>query len=90
MDLIVHCPCEKTTSDRQYAGCIMLTHQVTWTTAAEGFPRPQRSHSEGSHYGFEENQQILGNMLKTWDIWGKKGGKFKKITHAATHTYVSA
>jgi hypothetical protein len=68
----------------------MLTHQVTWTTAAEGFPRPQRSHSEGSHYGFEENQQILGNMLKTWDIWGKKGGKFKKITHAATHTYVSA
>jgi hypothetical protein len=28
------------TLDRQYAGCIILTHQVTRTTAADGFPRP--------------------------------------------------
>jgi hypothetical protein len=40
VDLIVHCPCEKTALDRKYVGCIILTHQVTWTTAAEGFPRP--------------------------------------------------
>lgn len=40
VDLIVHFLCEKIALYRQYAGCVIVKRQVTWTRAAEGFPRP--------------------------------------------------
>jgi len=89
--LIVHFPCEKTALDRQHAGCIILTHQVTWTTAAEGFPRPsaQSVIARVPIMVFKKISTFSEICTKNLGHLGKKGDKFKKIRQSATHTYVS-
>jgi hypothetical protein len=80
VDLIVHCPCEKIALDRHYAGCIILTHQVTWTTAAEGFPRPsaQSVTVRVPIMVLKKTGTFSEICTKNLRQLGKKGDKFKK------------